>query len=279
MKFFTKKISIFLIIFILAISLNLPVEASVYKNIKLKNNNKKETINKSINPFNIKKKGYFHNKKEQHSYAMGIIIGKYLQHSFQEQRKVNILLNKKFVIQGIIDCINNSVRITERELILILKDFELEVKNSANNKMKEEARKNSIIGKKYIAKFLKEKNTKKSKTGLVYQIQKIGYGKRKLKSNSNDIVVVHYKGTLVDGTMFDSSYSRKNPLSIHFQEMIAGWKEALQYITKGGKIKIIVPPSLGYGHNLIPGIPVNSTLIFEIELLDIKDSFIKNKSK
>ncbi|QJC30065.1 FKBP-type peptidyl-prolyl cis-trans isomerase [Enterobacteriaceae endosymbiont of Plateumaris sericea] len=279
MKFFTKKISIFLIIFILAIGLNLPIRASIYKNIKWWNNNKKETIIESIDTINIKKENYFRNKEEQQSYALGVTIGKYLNHSFQEQQKINVPLNKKFIIQGIIDCINNTVKLTDKELNSILTSFELEVKNATNNKIKEESRKNAIAGKKYIARFLKQKNVIRSKTGLLYQIQKIGYGKRKLRNNSNVIVVVHYKGTLVDGTIFDSSYSRKIPLSINFQEIIPGWKEALQYITKGGKIKIVVPPNLGYGKNLISGIPVNSTLIFEIELLDIKNSFIKNKSK
>ncbi|QJC29180.1 FKBP-type peptidyl-prolyl cis-trans isomerase [Enterobacteriaceae endosymbiont of Plateumaris rustica] len=276
MKFLTKKMSIFIIL-ILTLGLNKPIQASIYKNIGWWHNNKKETVIETVDLENIKKQKFFQNEKEEKSYALGVTIGKYLKHSFQEQEKVNILLNKKLIIQGIIDCINNNVKISDEELTRILSSFELEVQNATTNKLKEEAKKNNIAGKKYITKFLKEKNVKRSKTGLLYQIKKVGYGKKILNKNSNVIVVVHYKGTLVDGTIFDSSYSRKIPLSINFQQIIPGWKEALQYIKKGGKIKIVVPPNLGYGYNLIPGIPVNSTLIFEIELLDIKESFLKKK--
>ncbi|QJC28735.1 FKBP-type peptidyl-prolyl cis-trans isomerase [Enterobacteriaceae endosymbiont of Plateumaris consimilis] len=283
MKFFTKKISIFVIFIISAISLNSSA-ASIYKNIGWLGDHHYNSVfgyevpsveEKRSNLINIKKQNLFRNKTEQNSYALGVTIGKYLNHSFQEQEKINIVLNRKFIIQGIIDCINNKVKISNKELKRIITSFELEIQNATTSRIKKESIKNDIAGKKYIARFLKEKNVKRSKTGLLYQIQKLGYGKKILNKYSNVIVVVHYKGKLVDGTMFDSSYSRKMPLYINFQQIIPGWKEALQYIRKGGKIKIVIPPKLGYGYNLIPGIPANSTLIFEIELLDIKESFLK----
>ncbi|QJC28286.1 FKBP-type peptidyl-prolyl cis-trans isomerase [Enterobacteriaceae endosymbiont of Plateumaris braccata] len=283
MKFFTKKISMFVMLVILAISLN-SSEASISKNIRWWNNDSNKHFDyrqekivkeKEFNSINIKKQSLFRNKTEQNSYALGVTIGKYLNHSFQEQEKINILLNRKFIIQGIIDCINNKVKISNKELNKIITLFELEIQNATTSRIRKESIKNDIAGKKYIARFLKEKNVKRSKTGLLYQIQKLGYGKQILNKNSNVIVVVNYKGKLVDGTIFDNSYVRKMPLYINFQQIIPGWKEALQYIRKGGKIKIVIPPKLGYGYNLIPGIPANSTLIFEIELLDIKESFLK----
>ncbi len=81
---------------------------------------------------------------------------------------------------------------------------------------------------------------------------------------------VNYTGTLVDGTVFDSSAQRGQPAEFPLDGVIPGWTEGIQKIGKGGKIKLYVPPELGYGDEGRPGIPPGSTLIFDVELLDIK---------
>ncbi|MCE1644805.1 FKBP-type peptidyl-prolyl cis-trans isomerase, partial [Enterobacter hormaechei] len=112
-----------------------------------------------------------------------------------------------------------------------------------------------------------EKGVVKSKTGLLYKIEKEGSGKKPVAS---DTVVVNYRGTLIDGKEFDSSYKRNEPLSIRLDSVIPGWTEGLQNVKKGGKIKLVIPPELAYGKADLPGIPANSTLVFDIELLDVK---------
>jgi FKBP-type peptidyl-prolyl cis-trans isomerase FkpA len=82
--------------------------------------------------------------------------------------------------------------------------------------------------------------------------------------------VVNYKGTLIDGKEFDNSYTRGEPLSFRLDGVIPGWTEGLKNIKKGGKIKLVIPPDLAYGKTGVPGIPANSTLVFDVELLDIK---------
>lgn len=133
--------------------------------------------------------------------------------------------------------------------------------------MEQDAKANADAGKKFRDAFAKEKNVKTTKTGLMYQVDKEGTG---AEPKDSDTVVVNYKGTLTDGTEFDNSYSRGEPLSFRLDGVIPGWTEGLKHIKKGGKIKLVIPPELAYGKTGVPGIPANSTLVFDVELLDVK---------
>jgi FKBP-type peptidyl-prolyl cis-trans isomerase len=103
-------------------------------------------------------------------------------------------------------------------------------------------------------------------SGLVYEIEKQGEGP---SPKETDTVKVHYTGTLVNGMVFDSSVQRGEPVEFQLDQVIPGWTEGLQKISKGGKIKLYIPPQLGYGDEGRPQIPPASTLVFEVELLDI----------
>jgi FKBP-type peptidyl-prolyl cis-trans isomerase len=104
-------------------------------------------------------------------------------------------------------------------------------------------------------------------SGLRYEILKQGDGPM---PKPTETVKVHYTGTLIDGTVFDSSVQRGEPAEFPLDQVIAGWTEGIQKVSKGGKIKLYVPSNLAYGDDGRPGIPPASTLIFEVELLDIK---------
>jgi peptidylprolyl isomerase len=108
-----------------------------------------------------------------------------------------------------------------------------------------------------------------TRTGLKFQILKHGHGT--VSPRATDTVKVHYHGTLLDGTVFDSSVERGEPVSFPLNRVIAGWTEGLQLMKVGDKFKFIIPPDLAYGPNSpSPQIPPNSTLVFEVELLDIQ---------
>jgi len=111
--------------------------------------------------------------------------------------------------------------------------------------------------------------TKATASGLKYQVLKQGTGTTSPKAT--DIVNVHYHGTLLDGTVFDSSVQRGQPISFPLNGVIPGWTEGLQLMKVGDKFKFEIPPNLAYGPNSpSPAIPPNSTLVFEVELLGIK---------
>ena len=108
-------------------------------------------------------------------------------------------------------------------------------------------------------------------SGLKYEIIKLGDGE---KPEATDKVEVHYHGTLEDGTVFDSSVERGQTITFGLNQVIKGWTEGLQLMPIGSKFKFTIPPELGYGDRDMGSIPPNSTLIFEVELFDIKKPFI-----
>ena len=108
-------------------------------------------------------------------------------------------------------------------------------------------------------------------SGLKYEVIKMGDGE---KPNSSDKVEVHYHGTLLDGTIFDSSVDRGKTIKFGLNQVIKGWTEGLQLMPIGSKFKFTIPPGLAYGERDMGSIPPNSTLIFEVELFDIEKAYV-----
>lgn len=211
--------------------------------------------------------GNFKNDDEKAAYALGASLGRYMDNSLKEQEKLGIKLDKDPLIAGVQDAFANKSKLNDADIEKTLQGFEARVKASAQAKMDQDAKDNEAKGAKYRATFAKEKSVKKTESGLLYQIEKSGAGHA---PKDSDTVVVNYKGTLTDGTEFDNSYTRGEPLSFRLDGVIPGWTEGLKLIKKGGKIKLVIPPALAYGKTGVPGIPANSTLVFDVELLDVK---------
>ena len=131
-----------------------------------------------------------------------------------------------------------------------------------------EAIKNKNIGQAaaYFAKLKEDKDVVELPSGLRYQIIKPGAGD---PPKPTDTIKVNYTGSLIDGSVFDSSDRLGKPLEIELDKVIAGWTEGMQKIGKGGQIMLFVPPQLGYGDDGRPGIPPGSVLVFKVDLLDI----------
>lgn len=209
----------------------------------------------------------FKNDEQAAAYALGASLGRYMDNSLKEQEKLGIKLDKDQLIAGVQDAFADKSKLTDEEIEKTLQGFEGKVKAAAEAKMKQDAKDNADKGTKYLESFAKEKGVKKTESGLLYQVEKEGSGNA---PKDSDTVVVNYKGTLVDGSEFDNSYKRGEPLSFRLDGVIPGWTEGLKHVKKGGKIKLAIPPALAYGENGVPGIPANSTLVFDVELLDIK---------
>ena len=132
---------------------------------------------------------------------------------------------------------------------------------------KKEAAENLAKETEFLEKNAKNEGVKTTESGLQYEVITEGTGNLPVDT---DTVKVHYKGMLLDGTVFDSSYDRGNPVEFPLNAVIAGWKEGLQLMKAGSKYKLYIPSKIGYGERGVPQvIPANSTLIFEVELLEI----------
>lgn len=114
-----------------------------------------------------------------------------------------------------------------------------------------------------------EQDVQETSSGLQYKLLQAGTGT--VHPKVTDQVTVHYEGSLIDGTVFDSSVKRGEPISFGLERVIAGWKEGLQLMVKGDKTRFFIPPSLAYDEQWAGDIPPNSALVFDVELLGIND--------
>ena len=126
---------------------------------------------------------------------------------------------------------------------------------------------NLAEGQKFLAENATKEGVQTTESGLQYKVETMGDGP---KPAATDTVKVHYRGTLLDGTEFDSSYARNEPISFGLNRVIAGWTEGVQLMPVGSKFMFYIAPDLAYGEGGGGPIPPNSTLIFEVELLDIE---------
>lgn len=189
------------------------------------------------------------------SYALGLNIGKSLKKSGIKELDID-----RFS-KGVKDVLlNNSFDISEEESRTILNDFFTRLQQDLLEK-------NKTQGKRFLEENAKRESVKQTPSGLQYEIIKEGNGQKPLAS---DRVKVHYHGTLIDGTVFDSSVRRGEPATFGVTQVIQGWVEALQMMSVGSKWKLFIPHKLAYGaQGAGELIEPFSTLIFEVELLEI----------
>ncbi len=131
------------------------------------------------------------------------------------------------------------------------------------------AQDNKAAGEAYLAENKKKEGVQVTASGLQYEVLKAGSGKQ---PKATDTVVVHYRGTLIDGTEFDSSYKRGQPIDFPLNRVIPGWTEGVQLMQEGAKYRFVIPSALAYGPRGTPGGPIgpDATLIFEVELLKVQ---------
>ncbi|MEK2646039.1 FKBP-type peptidyl-prolyl cis-trans isomerase [Bdellovibrio sp. BCCA] len=152
----------------------------------------------------------------------------------------------------------------------------MKLQEMAMKKQQEAAESNAKAGKDFLEKNKSAAGVKTTASGLQYIVEKEGTGASPKKE---DVVKVHYKGTLTNGEQFDSSYDRGQPAEFPVGGVIPGWTEALQLMKVGGKAKLFIPPELAYGPSGRPGIPPNSVLVFDVELIDIVKQDKKAEAK
>lgn len=200
--------------------------------------------------------------KQKVSYSIGLDIGKNLK-----QSEIDVELEA--LMRGIKDATTDSTPLlTQAQIQETMQKFQQEMMNKQNEKANAMSDKNKTAGEAFLAENAKKEGVITLPSGLQYKVIKTGTGK---KPKATDEVTTHYRGTLIDGTEFDSSYKRGQPTSFPVNGVIAGWTEALQLMPVGSKWQLYIPSNLAYGPRGAGGtIGPNATLIFDIELLAIK---------
>ncbi len=194
------------------------------------------------------------------SYGIGVQIGQ----NFKQQ---GVEIKIESLIRGLKDALaGGKLELTQQQIQQVMTSFSQKMMAKRQEQQKLEAAKNIAVGKAFLEANKAKEGVKVLPSGLQYKILKEGTGK---SPTAEDKVRTHYRGTLIDGTEFDSSYKRNKPAEFAVKGVIKGWTEALQLMKEGGKWELYIPPNLAYGERGNRGIPGNSTLIFEVELLEI----------
>ena len=202
-------------------------------------------------------------EKDKVSYIIGREIGNNL-------KSQAIDVEPEILARGIKDAFSGAKPImTEEEMKEVMTAFQKEVMAKRQELAKQLGEKNKKEGESFLAQNKTKEGVKTLPSGLQYKVIKAGTGK---KPKATDTVTTQYRGTLTDGTEFDSSYSRGQPATFPVNGVIPGWTEALQLMEEGAKWQVFVPSNLAYGERGAgPKIGPNATLIFEIELISVQE--------
>lgn len=199
--------------------------------------------------------------QEKLGYAIGMNIGMGMK-----QKNVEADLNQ--IVAGLkASYIGDETLLSQQEMAEVLTSYQQEMQKKQLAEMAAAALENSKKAEAFLAENAKKDGVKTLPSGLQYRVITGGTG---ASPKAESMVDVHYKGTLIDGTEFDSSYKRGEPANFPVGGVIPGWTEALQLMKEGAKWELAIPPALAYGERGAPPvIPPNAALIFEVELIKI----------
>ena len=200
--------------------------------------------------------------KDKVSYSIGLDIGT----TFKKQK---MEINSDALVAGLKDGMSGAKpALNPDEVRQVMMEFSKDMREKTAAATKEAAEKNSKEGEKFLTENKAKPGVKTTASGLQYKVEKEGSG---TPPKETDTVVVNYRGTLIDGTEFDSSYKRGEPATFPVNRVIKGWTEALQLMKPGAKYQLFIPSDLAYGPGGTGGdIGPNAMLIFEVELMSVK---------
>jgi len=204
------------------------------------------------------------NDRSQLSYSLGFQIGASLKHQ-------SVDVDPEVMNRGVQDALaGNAPQMTEEAMNKARMELQQRIQTAQKEQAEKSAADLQAAGKAFLDANKKKEGVVTLPSGLQYQVIRAGKGKQ---PGPKDVVTVNYRGTLIDGTEFDSSYRRNQPATFPLDRVIPGWTEGLQHMKEGAKYKLFIPSDLAYGEN---GRLANETLVFEVELLSVEPA---DKSK
>lgn len=199
----------------------------------------------------------------QFSYLVGSNVG-------QQLKQVGITFDTEAFKLGLEDAVGGATpRVSEEQAQKLFQSFNAKRMEAVNKEKAEKAKVEQEKGAAYLAATAQKEGVMKTESGILYEVLNPG-NDGGAKPTAESTVKVHYTGTLIDGTKFDSSVDRGEPAEFPLNGVIKGWTEGLQLMPLGSKYRFHIPSGLAYGENGRPSIPPNSVLVFEVELLEIK---------
>lgn len=205
-------------------------------------------------------------EQAKQAYSLGVSAGRYLQSTIDEYSKISVDLNAQLILKGVQDGMAGKSDVTEEEIQQLLTALDETYRNEQMKLAEAAAASAKAAGQAYLDENAKKEGVTVTESGLQYEVLQTAEG---AKPAATDTVKVHYTGTLTDGTKFDSSVDRGEPIEFPLNRVIPGWTEGVQLMSVGSKFRFTIPSELAYGERDMGTIPPNSVLVFEVELLDI----------
>tara|TARA_R110000868_G_scaffold1772_18_gene14161 strand:+ start:873 stop:1616 length:744 start_codon:yes stop_codon:yes gene_type:complete len=204
--------------------------------------------------------------EQKQAYAMGASVGQFIESKILVQEKLGVAYDKTIIAKGFIAAIQGNMQMDMQEMQTITQAIEAKIREQQAALAAEAGAANIAAGAAFLAENAKREGVMVTDSGLQYEVLSQGEGEKPVAAST---VKVHYRGTLLDGTEFDSSYARNEPAVFPLARVISGWTEGLQLMNVGSKFKFYIPHDLAYGERSTGKITSNSTLIFEVELLEV----------
>lgn len=229
---------------------------------------------KSEKPEDTQQVTEFKGEYDKTAYAIGVNFSTQMGQNFESLKEYGVEIDPQIVAQGIKDGFAGNAKLTDDEVAQEMDAFQ----TNLNTKMEEhqakleaeaqkEAEANLAAGDAFREEYAQKEGVKTTESGLMYRV--IEDSGSEESPVAEDTVRVHYRGTFIDGKEFDSSYERKQPIDFPLRGVIPGWTEGVQLMNVGDKYEFVIKPDLAYGEMDRGSIPGNSTLVFEVELLEI----------
>jgi len=219
------------------------------------------TVTLFFNNSSIAETTKIEDEKDRVNYSLGYQIG-------GDLKRQGVELQSGLVVKGIQDAIaGNNPLMTPQEMRTVLVDLKKRIEKSEREKFLQDKVRNLAEGEAFLSENAGKEGIQVLSSGLQYRVVREGTG---AAPKATDTVTVNYRGMHIDGTEFDSSFKRNKPASFQLGRVIRGWTEALQLMKEGAKWELFIPAKLAYGERGAgTGIPPNSTLIFEVELISV----------